>query len=58
MIARYGFMEDPNLPEILALLGQQGISAETMSTSFFLSHETLIPSRSRAWRSGERTSSR
>ena len=45
MIAHYGFMEDPSLPEILALLGEQGISTEIMATTFFLSRETLIPSK-------------
>ncbi|HEX6899989.1 MAG TPA: potassium transporter Kup [Thermoanaerobaculia bacterium] len=45
VIAHYGFMEDPSMPEILKLLGEKGIATETMATTFFLSRETLIPSK-------------
>lgn len=42
VVARYGFKEVPNVPEILDLCAQQGLEFEPMDTSFFLSRETLI----------------
>ena len=45
MDARFGFMEDSDVPKVLELAGKRGITFDTMSTSFFLSRETLIPSR-------------
>jgi KUP system potassium uptake protein len=39
---RYGFMEDPNLPETLAQL-KGPVSFNSMATSYFLGRETLIP---------------
>ena len=42
VVARYGFKEVPNVPEILDLRAQQGLELEPMDTSFFLSRETLI----------------
>ncbi|HTE05413.1 MAG TPA: KUP/HAK/KT family potassium transporter [Planctomycetota bacterium] len=44
IIARYGFMQDPNVPEILALAGEQGLDFQLARTTFFLSRETLVPS--------------
>jgi KUP system potassium uptake protein len=40
---RFGFMESPDLPEALANLTGP-VSFDTMSTSYFLGRETLIPS--------------
>ncbi|HEX6903468.1 MAG TPA: potassium transporter Kup [Thermoanaerobaculia bacterium] len=45
VIAHYGFMQDPGVPDVLALLKEKGIPLELMSTTFFLSRETLIPSK-------------
>ncbi|MFL6193468.1 MAG: potassium transporter Kup [Thermoanaerobaculia bacterium] len=46
LIAHYGFMQSPAVPEVLALLKQQqGIDLDLMTTTFFLSRETLIPSK-------------
>lgn len=43
MAAVYGFKENPSVPAILALSGQQGkLEFELMDTSFFLSRETLV----------------
>ncbi len=42
--ASYGFMEEPDVPELLDLCGQHGLEFDTMDTSFFVSRETLIPS--------------
>ncbi len=43
--AHYGFKEDPNVPSALALCGVCGRGLNILETSFFLSRETLIPSR-------------
>jgi KUP system potassium uptake protein len=38
----YGFKDEPNIPEALALCKQFGLEFEMMQTSFFLSRETII----------------
>ncbi|WP_028537303.1 low affinity potassium transporter Kup [Paludibacterium yongneupense] len=43
IVARYGFMETPDLNDIMAHCEQAGLTLELMDTSFFLSRETLIP---------------
>ncbi len=40
----YGFMDDPDVPRALALLRGCGCEVEPMSTSYFLSRESVIPS--------------
>jgi KUP system potassium uptake protein len=45
VVARYGFIEDPNVPEILELCRAQGLELRMMETTFFLGRETLIPTR-------------
>ncbi len=45
VIAHYGFMEAPEVPEVMALLKEKEIHLAEMATSFFLSRETLIPSK-------------
>ncbi|HEU4709552.1 MAG TPA: KUP/HAK/KT family potassium transporter, partial [Methylophilaceae bacterium] len=40
---RYGFMEKPDLPKVLAQCSEPGLSFEAMHTSFFLGRETVIP---------------
>ncbi len=52
---RFGFMEDPNIPKVLAQArtDQLGFFYEPMSISYFLSRETLVPAKRpalRAWR--------
>ena len=42
VIARYGFMESPSVPEILELATMKGLSLDVYSTSFFLGRETLL----------------
>jgi KUP system potassium uptake protein len=39
--ARYGFMESPELPEILELLSDKGLPVDIYSTSFYLGRETM-----------------
>jgi KUP system potassium uptake protein len=43
--ARYGFMEDPSIPDILKRCREAGLPFNVMSTSFFLGRETLIVSK-------------
>ncbi len=45
VIAHYGFIETPEVPEVMALLKKKELDLEPMATSFFLSRETLIPSK-------------
>ncbi|MDB4881011.1 MAG: Low affinity potassium transport system protein kup [Gemmatimonadetes bacterium] len=41
--ASYGFMESPNVPEVLALAESSGLRARPMETSYYLGRERLIP---------------
>jgi len=53
MQLRYGFREEPNIPDALAQCSKQGMEFNMMATSFFLSRETLIISKIRGmaqWR--------
>ena len=45
LVLRFGFMEEPDIPEILSNLGPSPVSSEPMATSYFLGRETLIPTR-------------
>jgi KUP system potassium uptake protein len=51
VIARYGFMETPNVPEVMALAQRLGLRARRMDTSYFLDRETLLATGSSSmWR--------
>ena len=39
--ATYGFMESPNMPEILDLLAAKGMPVDVYSTSFYMGRETM-----------------
>jgi len=41
--ARYGFMQTPNVPEILSLATERGIIAKPTETTYYLGRENLIP---------------
>jgi KUP system potassium uptake protein len=41
--AYYGFMESPDMPKLLELLGKKGLMIDIYTTSFFLGRETLFP---------------
>jgi KUP system potassium uptake protein len=41
--AKYGFMQTPNVPEILALAAERGIVAKASETTYYLGRENLIP---------------
>jgi KUP system potassium uptake protein len=42
MVATFGFMESPNVPEVLAMAATLGVSTPLMSTSYYLGHEHLV----------------
>lgn len=42
---RFGFREEPDIPNALKLCDALGLHFEMMETSFFLSRETLIPTK-------------
>ena len=41
--ARYGFMETPNVPDVLAKCAAEGLIAKPLETTFYLGRERLIP---------------
>jgi KUP system potassium uptake protein len=43
VVGRYGFMETPDVPALLASIEQQGLRARPGETSFYLGRETLLP---------------
>jgi KUP system potassium uptake protein len=45
IVARYGFMERPDVPDLLSRCDLLGLPFRMMETSFFLSRETLVPSQ-------------
>ena len=42
MIATYGFMQSPNVPQMLEVVDQMGIRCRPMETSYFMGRERLI----------------
>jgi KUP system potassium uptake protein len=50
-VARYGFMESPDVKEVMELLRRQGVKTRTLDTSYYLGRELLIP-REIAWKKG------
>ena len=45
VLLRYGFTEDPDIPQALSLIREKDLRLKPMETSYFLGRETLIPSR-------------
>ena len=45
VIVRYGFKDDPDIPQALALCEAYGVKYEVMETSFFLGRETIVRHR-------------
>jgi KUP system potassium uptake protein len=43
VVIHYGFMNDPDVPRALSLLRGRGCEVEPMTTSYFLSRDTVIP---------------
>jgi KUP system potassium uptake protein len=53
LIARYGFMESPDVPEIMRQSADLGLKTDPAMTSFYLGRETLLtngPARMARWR--------
>ena len=46
VVARFGFMETPDVPAVLASLESHGLRARPAETSFYLGRETLLPNGS------------
>ena len=42
IVARYGFMEDPKLDNVLSLAREQGLDLDPETTSFYIGRENLI----------------
>ena len=45
VIAKFGFVEDTEVPHVLGLCKAHGLDFEMMDTTFFLGRETLLPSK-------------
>jgi KUP system potassium uptake protein len=45
LVVHFGFMEDPDIPELLERLSPAPVPFNPMTTSYFLGRETLIPTR-------------
>jgi len=45
MSVRYGFKDEPDLPNALQLPNELGLEFSLMETSFFLSRQTIVPTR-------------
>jgi len=41
--AKYGFMQTPNVPSVLAACKEHGLAVELNQTSYYLGRETLLP---------------
>jgi KUP system potassium uptake protein len=55
IIAYYGFMEKPDIPKVMSLAALQGLSTEPMTTTYYLSRESLLTggdSKMMRWRKG------
>jgi KUP system potassium uptake protein len=54
VVARYGFMESPDVKHIMELLRRQGVRSRPLETSYYLGREQLI-ARNKAWKRGGST---
>ena len=55
IVASYGFMETPSVPEIIDLLNDHGLEVDSFATSFYLGRESLLTtgsSKMARWRKG------
>lgn len=41
----FGFKDEPDIPQALSLLKERGLECQPMTTTYFLSRETVIPSK-------------
>jgi len=49
VVARYGFMEQPNIPKALARCATQNLSFNMMDTSFFVGRLIIAPAKGSRW---------
>ncbi len=54
VIARHGFMDEPDIVEILRLCGEQNLQLRLSETTFFLSRENVLCREGRGWVRGWR----
>ena len=54
VVARYGFMESPDVKEVMELLRREGIRSRPLDTSYYLGREQLIPF-AKPWKKGGMT---
>ena len=54
VVARYGFMESPDVKEVMELLRREGIRSRPLDTSYYLGRELLIPF-AKPWKKGGMT---
>ncbi len=54
VVARYGFMESPDVKEVLGVLRPMGVKTRPLDTSYYLGREELIPA-DKAWKKGGMT---
>ena len=55
VVASYGFMETPSVPEIMEISTEQGLELDAFSTTFYVNRETLLSTGTAAmssWRKG------
>ena len=51
VVARYGFMESPDVKEVLAVIRTQGVKTRPLDTSYYLGREELIAA-DKPWKKG------
>jgi KUP system potassium uptake protein len=44
VVGHYGYMQQPNVPDLLSLAVPDGLTLPPMETSYYLSRETIVPS--------------
>ena len=54
VVARYGFMESPDVKEVMELLRRAGVRSKPLDTSYYLGRELLLP-MNKPWKKGGMT---
>jgi KUP system potassium uptake protein len=55
LISRFGYMEKPEVPKIMAMASKLGLKTDPAITTYYMGRETLLTSghtKMRAWRKG------
>jgi KUP system potassium uptake protein len=53
VVAKYGFMQTPSVPEVIEIASEAGLELDVYSTTFYLGRETLLssgPAKMASWR--------